>query len=197
MQIGICRAPVRSSVIHPYHRHPRYGTAILGRGVGTGLRAVAVRFHDIDPDGRTHADSVGRVFRCLPVDDHLRSQLRLPLPGRQHRDAHLGAHPHRGHRHHRHNRLHPSLGYLPQLQRMPARCGEGQPSKGESTAVSNAGRGHLHYDPTGHAITAAFTLCTADGLGGMCADRTIHFTPLAARGRGRRSSLTLMSPESV
>jgi len=48
---------------------------------------------------------------------------------------------------------------------------------GESGNVANVNPGHFNYDPSGHSITATFTLCTANGLGGTCLSQTINFTP--------------------
>jgi hypothetical protein len=48
---------------------------------------------------------------------------------------------------------------------------------GESGNVANINPGHLDYDPSGHSITATFTLCTGNGLGGTCFSQTINFTP--------------------
>jgi hypothetical protein len=48
---------------------------------------------------------------------------------------------------------------------------------GESGNVTNISPGHFNYDPSGHSITATFTLCTGNGLGGSCLSQTINFTP--------------------
>jgi len=48
---------------------------------------------------------------------------------------------------------------------------------GESGNVTNADPGELSYDPSGHSITATFTLCTSNGLGGTYLSKTINFTP--------------------
>jgi len=48
---------------------------------------------------------------------------------------------------------------------------------GESGTVANVNTGQFDYDPSGHSITAAFTLCTGNGLGGTCLPQTINFTP--------------------
>lgn len=47
---------------------------------------------------------------------------------------------------------------------------------GQGGLVANADPGQLGYNPAGHSITAAFTICTADGLGGTCVNRTLNFT---------------------
>ena len=47
---------------------------------------------------------------------------------------------------------------------------------GQGMVVSNVNPGQFNYNPAGHSITAAFTICSADGLGGTCVDRTINFT---------------------
>jgi hypothetical protein len=47
---------------------------------------------------------------------------------------------------------------------------------GQGMAVSDVDPGQINYNPAGHSITAAFTICSADGLGGTCVDRTINFT---------------------
>jgi hypothetical protein len=47
---------------------------------------------------------------------------------------------------------------------------------GLNIVVSDVNPGHFNYNPAGHSITAAFTICSADGLGGTCVDRTINFT---------------------
>jgi hypothetical protein len=48
---------------------------------------------------------------------------------------------------------------------------------GEGGAVANINPGQLNYDPTGHSITAAFHVCSSNGLGGACLDKTLNFTP--------------------
>jgi hypothetical protein len=48
---------------------------------------------------------------------------------------------------------------------------------GESGNVSNVNAGQLNYNPAGHSMMAAFTLCTQNGLGGTCLSKTINFTP--------------------
>jgi hypothetical protein len=48
---------------------------------------------------------------------------------------------------------------------------------GESGNVTNVDLGELNYDPSGHSITATFTLCTGNGLGGTCVSQTLNFTP--------------------
>jgi hypothetical protein len=48
---------------------------------------------------------------------------------------------------------------------------------GESGPVSNVNPGQINYNPTGHSITAKITICTANGLGGVCASKTLNFTP--------------------
>ncbi|HEY5119215.1 MAG TPA: hypothetical protein VII90_07140 [Anaerolineales bacterium] len=50
-------------------------------------------------------------------------------------------------------------------------------SPGQGAVVSNVNPGQINYNPAGHSITAAFTICSADGLGGTCVNRTINFTP--------------------
>jgi hypothetical protein len=48
---------------------------------------------------------------------------------------------------------------------------------GQGAVVSNVNPGQFNYNPAGHNITAAFTICSANGLGGTCINRTINFTP--------------------
>ena len=48
---------------------------------------------------------------------------------------------------------------------------------GQGMVVSNVDPGQINYNPAGHSLTAAFTICSADGLGGTCVNRTINFTP--------------------
>ena len=48
---------------------------------------------------------------------------------------------------------------------------------GESGNVANINPGQFNYDPTGHSITATFTLCTGNGLSGTCVSQTLNFTP--------------------
>jgi hypothetical protein len=47
---------------------------------------------------------------------------------------------------------------------------------GQGAVVSNIDPGQFGYNPAGHSMTAAFTICSADGLGGTCINRTINFT---------------------
>ncbi|MFA5873603.1 MAG: SH3 domain-containing protein, partial [Anaerolineales bacterium] len=47
----------------------------------------------------------------------------------------------------------------------------------EPNEVGVVSVGLFYYDPTGHNITATFTLCTENGLAGTCETRTITFTP--------------------
>jgi len=54
---------------------------------------------------------------------------------------------------------------------------QGDLMPGEGGNVANINPGQFNYDPTGHGITATFTLCTANGLGGTCISQTINFTP--------------------
>jgi hypothetical protein len=48
---------------------------------------------------------------------------------------------------------------------------------GAAANASNINPGQLLYNPAGHSITAAVTVCTADGLGGTCVSQTLNFTP--------------------
>jgi len=48
---------------------------------------------------------------------------------------------------------------------------------GESGNVANVNPGQFNYDPTGHSITATFTLCSQNSLTGTCLSQTINFTP--------------------
>jgi hypothetical protein len=48
---------------------------------------------------------------------------------------------------------------------------------GESAAVVGASPGELGYNPAGHSLSAAITLCSADALGGTCVSQTVSFTP--------------------
>jgi hypothetical protein len=47
---------------------------------------------------------------------------------------------------------------------------------GQNAVVANADPGHFPYNPAGHSITADFTICTANGLGGTCVNHSINFT---------------------
>jgi hypothetical protein len=47
----------------------------------------------------------------------------------------------------------------------------------EPNEVGAVGVGLFNYDPTGHSITATFTLYTENGLAGQSETRTISFTP--------------------
>jgi hypothetical protein len=48
---------------------------------------------------------------------------------------------------------------------------------GETGPVTNVNPGQLGYNPAGHSYTAVFKLCSEDGLGGTCLEKTITFTP--------------------
>jgi len=47
---------------------------------------------------------------------------------------------------------------------------------GQGVVVANIDPGQFNYNPAGHSIMATFTICSADGLGGTCVNRTINFT---------------------
>jgi hypothetical protein len=47
---------------------------------------------------------------------------------------------------------------------------------GQGVVVANVNPGQFNYNPAGHSITAAFTICSADCLVGTCVNRTINFT---------------------
>jgi hypothetical protein len=48
---------------------------------------------------------------------------------------------------------------------------------GEGVVVANVNPGQFNYDPGGHSFTATFTICSANGLGGTCVNRSINFNP--------------------
>ncbi len=48
---------------------------------------------------------------------------------------------------------------------------------GEGVVVANINPGQFTYNPAGHSFTAAFTICSTNGLGGTCANKTINFNP--------------------
>jgi len=48
---------------------------------------------------------------------------------------------------------------------------------GESGVTGNWSTGLLNYNPAGHNITATFTLCSQDGMAGICTSKSISFTP--------------------
>ena len=48
---------------------------------------------------------------------------------------------------------------------------------GEEGMAGNWGMSLLDYEPTGHTITATFTLCSENGMAGTCLDKSITFTP--------------------
>jgi hypothetical protein len=48
---------------------------------------------------------------------------------------------------------------------------------GVTGVAVNLGAAYFTYNPTGHTISATARLCSENGLGGMCVDKMLSFTP--------------------
>jgi hypothetical protein len=48
---------------------------------------------------------------------------------------------------------------------------------GENGAVAAVSPGQMIYNPAGHTVSAAVTLCSANALAGTCVTQTVNFTP--------------------